>query len=275
VKNIFRYGPTKKMARIATDLTWPLMTRGKRWSDLPILKHIISPFFAYPLNEVTSIPIGVELPPSENVVMPTQVVERFLEKASTIVIFDECVCRKKFGCTNHPVHIGCMALGKGADRVHPSHGKRATADEAREHVREAAKAGLIANIAHVWIDVVAFGLPDFKHLMFICFCDDCCCMYRTDMKRPGPTLNRAYHRLPGISIEMKEELCDGCGVCAEGCFAGKIEMTGGRAHILEDCKGCARCVQACPRGALSLKLDDGDVLFKRLMERVGSVADIT
>ncbi|MBP7736467.1 MAG: 4Fe-4S binding protein [Spirochaetes bacterium] len=275
MKNLFRYGPTKKMAKVATDLTWPLMTMGKRWSDYPVLKHFISLFFRYPHNEVTSIPIGVEVPRQGSVVVPTEAVERFVCEASHIVIFDECVCRKKFQCTNHPINIGCMALGKGAERIHPSHGRRATYDEAKAHVRRAAEAGLIANIAHVWIDVVAFGLPDFKHLMFICFCDDCCCMYRTDMKRPGPNLDRAYHRLPGISVRVDPKLCNGCGICAEGCFAAMVRIEDGAARILDSCKGCGRCVKACPTGALSLVMDDQDALFRRIMERVRKVADIS
>ena len=127
----------------------------------------------------------------------------------------------------------------------------------------------------VWIDVVAFGLPDFKHLMFICFCDDCCCMYRTDMKRPGPNLNEAYHRLPGISIAVEAQKCDGCGICSEQCFAGKITIANGTAHIHADCKGCARCVQHCPQGALSLRMDEQDALFQQLMDRVRRVAEIS
>jgi len=275
MKNVFRYGPTKKMAKIATDLTWPFITWAKRLSDYPVLKHIINPFFTYPYNEVTAIPIGMEIPQVENLAVPTEVVERFVARASHIVIFDDCICRKKFSCTNHPVNIGCLALGKGAERIHPSHGRRASSEDAAEHVRKAARANLIANIAHVWIDVVAFGLPDFKHLMFICFCDDCCCMYRTDMKHPGPNLNKAYHRLPGITVEVNEELCTGCETCSHQCFAQAMEIWEGKAHIGSSCKGCARCVQTCPEKALSLKLDETDALFRQLMERVQKVADIT
>ncbi|PKL40056.1 MAG: hypothetical protein CVV44_07520 [Spirochaetae bacterium HGW-Spirochaetae-1] len=272
---MFKYGPTKRMARFATNMTWPLMTRGKRWSDYPVLKHIINPFFRYPHNEITAIPIGVKLPSPENVVVPTEAVERFIAQAGHVVIFDECVCRAKFRCANHPADIGCMALGRGAERIHPSHGRRATIGEAKAHVRRAADAGLIANIAHVWIDVVAFGLPDFKHLMFICFCDDCCCMYRTDMKRPGPNLDKAYRRLPGISVIVDEERCNGCGICAAQCFASMIREENGRARVLESCKGCGRCVSACPRGALTLKIDDQDEVFRQIMDRVKKVADIS
>lgn len=275
MKNPFRYGPTKLMTRIATTLSWPLIKYGKRWSNYPLLKYLINPFFKYPYNEVTSIPIGVELKTPDSVVLPMRILERFIEQASQIFILDECICRTILSCKKHPKNLGCMALGKGTVRMHPSQGRSVGIEEAREHVRRAASEGLIANIAHVWIDVLAFGLWDFRRLMFICFCDDCCCLYRTNMKRPGPNLRRTYQRLPGVSIELNEDLCNGCGVCADGCFMSMIEMRDSRPRILEDCKGCARCVQLCPQKALSLQMDDEDAIFQRLMRRVEDVADIS
>ncbi len=275
MRNPFRFGPTKTMTRIATTLSWPLIKYGKHWSDYPLLKYIINPFFKYPYNEVTSIPIGVELKTPDSVALPMRLVERFIEQASDIIILDECICRSILSCKNHPKNLGCMALGKGTERMHPSQGRRASFEEANAHVQRAAAEGLIANIAHVWIDVLAFGLWDFKHLMFICFCDDCCCLYRTNMKQPGPNLKRSYQRLPGLSIELNESLCNGCGICAEGCFMSMIEMGDGLPRILKDCKGCARCVQLCPQKALSLHMDDEDAIFQRLMRRVEDVADIS
>jgi len=275
MKTPFRYGPTKLMTRIATTISWPLIKYGKRSSNVPLLKHIINPFFKYPYNELTSIPIGVELKTPDSVALPTRVVERFIEQASQIFILDECICRSILSCKKHPKNLGCMALGKGTERMHPSQGSFVGFEEAKAHVQRAAAEGLIANIAHVWIDVLAFGLWDFKRLMFICFCDDCCCLYRTNMKRPGPNLMRTYQRLPGVSINLNEELCNGCGVCAGECFMSMIEMRDGLPRILDDCKGCARCVQLCPQKALRLDMDDENLVFRQLMERVRDVADIS
>lgn len=270
----FRYGPGRRFVKTAVRLSWPIIVAAKRLSAVPVFRWIINPFFAHPHNEVTAIPINVPLSPPDSVPLPRRLVERVIREASDIFILDECICRGKLDCANHPKTIGCMALGKAVDRMHPSHGRRATMEEAFAHVKKAAEAGLIANIAHVWIDPLAFMLAPFNRLMFICFCDDCCCLYRTHMKRRGPNLDRAYRRLPGISIRLDTELCDGCGLCDERCFVAAMRMENGRPVIGHDCKGCGRCVELCPRGALSLSLADEETLARRLIGHVRSLADI-
>lgn len=273
--NPFRYGPDKTLVRLAVRLSWPLIKAAKRWSALPVLKWIINPFFAYPHNEVTSIPINAEVPAPGSVPVPHRILQRIISLASDIFILDECICRGLLKCENHPRDIGCIALGNAVRRMHPSHGHLATKNEAIAHVQRASAAGLIANIAHVWIDPAAFGLTRFDRLMFICFCDDCCCLYRTHMRKRGPNLDRAYKRLPGISVETDLTLCDSCGVCAENCFVAAITLSEGKISISGDCKGCGRCVEICPRGALRLRLDDEEVLYQRILERINGVADIT
>ncbi|MBN1636738.1 MAG: 4Fe-4S binding protein [Deltaproteobacteria bacterium] len=275
MKSILRYGPNKKFVRFSVRLSWPLMSAARKLSAYPVLKWIINPFFAYPYNEVTAIPIGVEIPQPDNVILPRAIVEHVIKQASEIFILDECICRSKCNCTNHPIDIGCMALGKGAQRIHPSHGHKADHEEAVEHVRKAAHAGLIPSIAHTWIDPVAFGLPDFRHLMFICFCDDCCCLYRTHMKNRGPNLDKAYKGLPGISVQLDENKCNGCGICAQHCFVAAIDMVEGIPRLSESCKSCGRCVDVCPENALSLNLAPAEELFDQIMIRINKVADIS
>ena len=66
--NLFRYGPSKSFVRAAVSLTWPLMTWARKLSDTPGFRQVINPFFAYPLNEVTTIPINVEIAAPDSVV---------------------------------------------------------------------------------------------------------------------------------------------------------------------------------------------------------------
>jgi len=272
--NLFKYGPSKKIVKFSVWLSWPIIAAAKKWSSYPILKWIINPFFAYPWNEITAIPINQEVPQPDNVIVPRRVVERFVSNVKDIFILDRCICRDKLDCQNYPQDIGCIALGPAISRLHPSHGHRATQEEAVEHIRRAAKAGLVANVAHVWIDPFAFGLTNFRQLMFICFCDDCCCLYRTYMQKRGPNLDRAYKGLPGISVEVDPEKCNGCGDCVEGCFVAAMELRNGTAVVGEDCKSCGRCVDVCPAGAVSLKIEDEDVLYEQLVGQIKDVADI-
>ncbi|MBW2544719.1 MAG: 4Fe-4S binding protein [Deltaproteobacteria bacterium] len=191
-----------------------------------------------------------------------------------IFILEECICRSKIGCEEYPSDIGCMALGPAVSRMHPSHGRIVIQEEAVAHVRRAAKAGLIANVAHVWIDPVAFGLTNFKQLMFICFCCDCCCLYRTHMEKRGPNLDRAYKKLPGISVEVDPEKCTGCGVCVDRCFVAAMKIDNGTAIPGESCKGCGRCVEICPEGAVSLRIENEEELYRQIKDRIKDVADI-
>lgn len=272
--DFLKYGPPKKMVRVMIRLSWPIMIVAKRLSSYPPFKWIINPFFAYPWNEVTAIPIQETVVPPDNLVLPRRVVERFVSSVDDLFILDECICRTKLGCKEYPADLGCMALGPSIKRLHPSHGRRVTREEAIEHVRKASKAGLIANVAHVWIDPVAFGLTNFTRLMFICFCCDCCCLYRTHMQKRGPNLERAYQGLPGVSITVDAAKCTGCNLCVDRCFVAAMELKDGVASPGESCKGCGRCVEICPEGALTLSIEDEDTLYRQLISRVSEVSDI-
>ncbi|MCX8123184.1 MAG: 4Fe-4S binding protein [Spirochaetes bacterium] len=271
---MFRYGPSKFFVKLAVAISWPLMILGKRLSWYPIVKHIINPFFKYPHNEVTAIPINVAIAPAKSVTLPVQVLSEVVAKVNHIFILDECICRGLLHCDNHPPTIGCMALGEAALKIHPSHGHRATASEAIAHIHKAAEAGLVANVAHVWIDPVAFWSVPFRKLMFICFCDDCCCLYRTHMKKRGKNLNQAYKKLPGVHVSVNHTLCNGCGECAAQCFVAAIQMLDAIPVIGEDCKGCGRCAQICPKQAMDIHFEDKDILVANLVERINKVADI-
>lgn len=54
-------------------------------------------------------------------------------------------------------------------------------------------------------------------------------------------------------IEINEEKCVGCGLCAEACHEGAIGMVDGKAKLLRDdyCDGLGDCLPACPADAIS------------------------
>jgi len=54
-------------------------------------------------------------------------------------------------------------------------------------------------------------------------------------------------------IDIDEEKCNGCGLCATACHEGAIGMVDGKAKLLRDdyCDGLGDCLPACPTGAIT------------------------
>ena len=54
-------------------------------------------------------------------------------------------------------------------------------------------------------------------------------------------------------IEINEEKCNGCGLCAKACHENAIGMVTGKAKLLRDdyCDGLGDCLPTCPTGAIT------------------------
>lgn len=72
-------------------------------------------------------------------------------------------------------------------------------------------------------------------------------------------------------IQIDEEKCNGCGLCAKACHEGAIGMVDGKAKLLRDdyCDGLGDCLPACPVDAISFvereaaAYDEAAVLAKK------------
>ncbi len=55
-------------------------------------------------------------------------------------------------------------------------------------------------------------------------------------------------------VEIDQELCNGCGECAEACHEGAIEMVEGKARLADAqaCDGLGNCLPVCPTGAITI-----------------------
>lgn len=56
-------------------------------------------------------------------------------------------------------------------------------------------------------------------------------------------------------IKIDEDLCNGCGLCADACHEGAIGIVDGKAKLLRDdyCDGLGNCLPVCPTGAISFE----------------------
>jgi Fe-S-cluster-containing hydrogenase component 2 len=55
-------------------------------------------------------------------------------------------------------------------------------------------------------------------------------------------------------VQIDEQKCDGCGLCAPSCAEGAIQIVDGKARLISDsyCDGLGACLGHCPQGAISI-----------------------
>ncbi len=84
--------------------------------------------------------------------------------------------------------------------------------------------------------------------------------------------------LEGLVAEVNEELCLGCGICAEDCPFQAIVMTGPeekpKAQVINAaCKGCGVCAGTCPSGAITSLGFTDDMLLAQIDEALAAGAE--
>ena len=56
-------------------------------------------------------------------------------------------------------------------------------------------------------------------------------------------------------IRIDKDKCNGCGVCADACHEGAIDIINGKAELMREhfCDGLGDCLPECPTGAISFE----------------------
>jgi formate hydrogenlyase subunit 6/NADH:ubiquinone oxidoreductase subunit I len=75
-------------------------------------------------------------------------------------------------------------------------------------------------------------------------------------------------------LQVREEMCIGCGLCVRVCPQKAISLVWSKAHIDgKSCTNCHLCQEICPRGAIkegikATSLDELKLLVQNLEEEV-------
>jgi ferredoxin len=208
-----------------------------------------------------------------DVVLPSQVVTHFIERANYHWIMDFCICRDSEGCKDYPSDLGCLFLGEAVLGINPQLGRRVTKAEALAHAQSCRDAGLIHLIGRNKLDSVWLGVRPGHKLLTICNCCPCCCLWRI-IPQLAPSIGGKVAKMPGVSVTVTER-CEGCGVCTQDvCFVDAITLDGQRAVISDACRGCGRCVRVCSQQAIELSIHD-DRFIERAIVRLSPLVNVS
>ena len=256
-------------------ITW-ISAKATTWPVLgPIVAKIALPLFSGSNLNISYIPIDEQISPGVSSLLPVQVVEALIHRSSYYAIIKRCTCRDARQCREHPMELGCMFLGEAAKDIDSRIARHVSKDDAIEHLHKTVLNGLVPMVGRVKIDNYIWGVRDYGKLVTVCFCCQCCCTILTSLKYLPENALDSVITLKGIYIKIDQDLCDGCGICVEGCPVEALKVDGLQiTHDLQKCKSCGRCVAVCPKNAVSVEVEDIDTAIEDLTERIKPMAEL-
>ena len=249
-----------------------------RLTNLPVIGRVID-YGLFNGDDIVYLPrdgtiqINAPIERPHSAVLPSRIVDHFIEQASYRWVMDFCLCRSGNTCQTYPIEYGCIFLGEAVKQINPKFGRLVSRDEALEHAQRCREAGLVHMIGRNKLDSVWLGAGPSQKLLTICNCCPCCCLWGI-IPQLSPLIRDKVSRMPGVNVTVTER-CIGCGTCSEGvCFVDAIHVDGEYAVIDETCRGCGRCVEICPNEAIELSVDYDEVL-PAMIERISPLVDIS
>lgn len=248
-----------------------------RLTHFPLFGSLVDTFL-FRDDEVIYLPkdhtvqIQADLDQPGSILLPSQVVDHFIQQAQHHWIMDFCICREGEGCQDYPSELGCIFLGESITKIHPDLGRRVSQHEALDHARRCREAGLVHTIGRTRLDAWWLGAHPSERLLTICNCCPCCCLWglAPDLT---PDIGQKIIKMPGVQVTVNGD-CSGCGRCLDDlCVMDALQKVNGMAHINGRCRGCGRCVDACPEGAIELTLQDPQAL-EHTIARISPLVDL-
>jgi heterodisulfide reductase subunit A-like polyferredoxin len=105
----------------------------------------------------------------------------------------------------------------------------------------------------------------------ICNCCACCCGAMEAQRNGTPMIASS-----GYVAVVDEDLCAGCGECADMCQFAAISVDDGLARIdAAACMGCGVCVAHCPQDAIELVRDPAKGEPLEIQKLIAHAAQLT
>jgi len=248
-----------------------------KMTRLPVIGQVVDYLF-FRKDEIIYLPKDNTVAVHENLedptsmVLPSQVVDHFIQQATHHWIMDFCICREGEGCRDYPHDLGCIFLGESVTKINSELGRRVTKEEALQHARRCREAGLVHTIGRNRLDAVWLGAFPSRKLMTICNCCPCCCLWGL-VPHLTPAIGDKITKMPGVQVLVNER-CTGCGECLNGiCAMEAVEWKDGKAVINGACRGCGRCVEVCPQDAIQLTIQ-GSQSLENTVTRISPLLDL-
>lgn len=185
----------------------------------------------------------VRLPNLEHIIPYVRARDIILRNPDHIIALD-CPCRSSRQNPCLPLDV-CLIVGEPfasfVAEHHPDRCRWITTQEAVDILKAEDERG---HVHHAFFKDAMLG-----RFYAICNCCACCCGAMQAQRRGTPMLTSS-----GYVSQVDEDLCLGCGNCAEFCQFGALSLLNGQAHADENkCMGCGVCLAHCEQGALSLR----------------------
>ncbi|MHA1122816.1 MAG: DUF362 domain-containing protein [Candidatus Heimdallarchaeota archaeon] len=220
-----------------------------------------------------SIQIGKTIPQQDDIIIPTQIIDKFIEEAEHLWVMNFCLCRESTQCENYSSKLGCLFMGEAVLQIDPSYGKLVSKVEAKEHIKRCQEAGLIQLIGRNKLDKQWLDVKPGHKLLTVCNCCECCCLWKM-LPDLNVKISRNFAKMPGLNVKINDK-CIGCEDYTQGiCFVNAIALHEGKAVINEDiCRACGRCISICKQEAIQMIIQEPDFINETI-RRISSAVDV-
>lgn len=193
-------------------------------------------------RELVTVRQEINLPGLEQVIPYQRATDIIMHNPDHIAVL-ECPCRASRSNPCLPLDV-CIIVGEPfASFVIEHNPTRARWIGQEEAVKILRKEDERGHVHHAFFKDAMLG-----RFYAICNCCACCCGAMQAHRNGTPMLASS-----GFVCEINEDLCIGCGVCAEYCQFGSLEVMNGYCQVdILACMGCGICVAKCDQEALTL-----------------------